>query len=65
MEKVIIDGGARLDGKITVSGMKNAAVAVLFASLVVNDVCIIENLPDINDCMISIYILKKIGRAHV
>lgn len=61
MEKVIIDGGARLDGKITVSGMKNAAVAVLFASLVVNDVCIIENLPDINDCMISIYILKSIG----
>lgn len=61
MEKVIIDGGMPLEGKVTISGMKNAAVAVLFACLLVKDICIIENMPDISDCRISIDILKSIG----
>ena len=61
MEKVIIDGGAALEGKITVSGMKNAAVAVLFATLLIGDVCVIENLPNISDVRISLDILKSVG----
>lgn len=61
MEKVIIDGGVALEGKITVSGMKNAAVAVLFATLLVGDVCVIENLPDISDVRISLEILESLG----
>ncbi len=61
MEKVMIDGGSALEGKITVSGMKNAAVAVLFATLLVEDVCIIENLPNISDVKISLEILKSVG----
>ena len=61
MEKVIIDGGVALEGKITVSGMKNAAVAVLFATLLVDDVCVIENLPNISDVRISLEILKSLG----
>ena len=61
MEKVIIDGGVALNGNITVSGMKNAAVAVLFASVLVGDTCVIENLPDISDVDISLEILKSVG----
>ncbi len=61
MEKVIIDGGVALEGKISVSGMKNAAVAVLFATLLVDDVCVIENLPDISDVRISLEILESLG----
>ncbi len=61
MERVIIDGGNRLEGKITVSGMKNAAVAVLFATFLVDGVCVIENLPDISDCKIALRILESVG----
>ena len=61
MEKVIIDGGVALEGKITISGMKNAAVAVLFATLLVDGVCVIENLPNISDVRISLEILKSLG----
>ncbi|MGN1095310.1 MAG: UDP-N-acetylglucosamine 1-carboxyvinyltransferase [Eubacteriales bacterium] len=61
MEKVIIDGGTSLEGRIPVSGMKNAAVAVLFATLLVGDVCVIENMPDISDCIRSLDILKSVG----
>lgn len=62
MEKVIIDGGVALEGKIAVSGMKNAAVAVLFATLLVGDVCVIENLPDISDVKISIDIIESLAQ---
>ena len=36
MEKIIVDGGYPLSGKVDISGMKNAAVAVIFASVVVS-----------------------------
>ena len=49
MEKVIIDGGSPLEGTVTISGMKNAAVAVLYATVLVDGVCVIENLPNISD----------------
>ena len=61
MEKVIIDGGTKLEGTITVSGMKNAAVAVLYATVLAGDVCVIENLPNISDVAISLEILKSVG----
>lgn len=61
MEKIIIDGGVALNGKIEISGMKNAAVAVIFASLAVGDVCIIENLPQISDVKLSLEMLRSIG----
>ena len=38
MEKIVIDGGVRLNGKVEISGMKNAAVAVLFACITTDDV---------------------------
>lgn len=61
MEKIIIDGGVSLSGKVEISGMKNAAVAVIFASVVVCDVCVIDNLPCISDVSDSLAILKSIG----
>lgn len=66
MEKIIIDGGVALDGKVEISGMKNAAVAVLFATIAVNDVCVIENLPQISDVKLSLEILRSVGaRTHI
>ena len=61
MDKYIINGGRPLTGTIETSGMKNAAVAVLFACLLINDTCIIENVPDIIDVSVSLEILSGIG----
>lgn len=49
MEKLLIKGGKKLSGKIKIGGAKNAAVAIIPATILSNDTCIIENLPDIND----------------
>ncbi|MCQ2431249.1 MAG: UDP-N-acetylglucosamine 1-carboxyvinyltransferase [Clostridia bacterium] len=61
MEKIIINGGRPLMGSIDVSGMKNAAVAVIFATVLVEDVCVLENLPEISDVTVSLEILRSMG----
>ena len=49
MVKYIVQGGQRLEGAVSISGAKNAAVAILPATLLVDGVCPIENVPDISD----------------
>lgn len=61
MEKIIVDGGYPLSGTIEISGMKNAAVAVVFASIAVRGVCVIHNLPGISDVRDCLDILESIG----
>lgn len=61
MEKFIINGGIPLKGEVTISGAKNAVVAILPATVLAGDVCVIENLPNISDVDISIGILQDIG----
>ena len=61
MEKIVINGGKRLCGEIEVSGMKNAAVAIIFATILNEDKCVIENLPLISDVTAALEILSKIG----
>ena len=63
-EKLRIHGGARLEGEVTVSGGKNAAVAILPAALLGDSPSVIENVPDINDVHIIIDMLAYLG-AHV
>ena len=45
MEKLVITGGTPLKGEVTISGAKNAAVAILPATLLINGICTISNLP--------------------
>ena len=59
--KIIISGGKPLVGEIPVSGMKNAAVAIVFATILTEDKCVIENMPDIADINISLQILEGVG----
>ena len=54
-------GGTPLNGTITVSGAKNAAVAILPATLLVAGPCRIENVPDISDVRILLTILERMG----
>lgn len=61
MDKFIINGKKRLTGEVTINGAKNAAVAILPATLLVNGVCTIENLPNISDINIYCDILKTLG----
>lgn len=61
MERIIMNGGNPLVGSVEVSGMKNAALAIIMANILVEDKCIIENLPDINDVKVSLDILQYMG----
>ncbi len=61
MERIIISGGKPLHGEITVSGMKNAAVAIILGAILTEDKCVIENLPQISDVTISLEILRRMG----
>jgi len=60
-----INGGNPLRGEVTISGAKNAAVAILPAALLVAGECRIENVPDISDVRILLQILENMGaRLH-
>ena len=59
--KIIISGGKPLVGEIPVSGMKNAAVAIILSTILTEDKCVLENLPDIADVNVSLQILESIG----
>ncbi len=61
MEKLVIKGGNPLHGKITISGAKNAAVAIIPACLLIKDKCRLENLPDIKDVKLFLDILRDLG----
>ena len=61
MEKLVINGKTHLKGDVVISGAKNAAVAILPATLLINGICTIDNLPDISDVKIYCDILQDIG----
>lgn len=61
MEKIVIEGRSKLKGEVTISGAKNAAVAILPATILVNGVCTIDNIPDISDIRMCCKILETIG----
>lgn len=61
MDKLLIKGGNRLCGEVSVSGAKNAAVAILPACLLVDGKCRIENLPDIKDVKLFLKILENLN----
>ncbi|MBE6601636.1 MAG: UDP-N-acetylglucosamine 1-carboxyvinyltransferase [Ruminococcaceae bacterium] len=59
--KIIIEGGRPLRGSIAISGMKNAALPILFATVLVGDVCVLENIPQVSDIATSLEILEEMG----
>lgn len=61
MEKYIVSGNKRLSGEVEISGAKNAAVAILPATILAKDKCIIENVPAISDVTILFKILAELG----
>ncbi len=56
-----IDGGRRLEGTVTISGAKNAAVAIIPAAVLAGETCVLENLPHIEDVNALEEILRELG----
>lgn len=61
MEKLVITGPTPLKGEVEINGAKNAAIAILPATLLIDGVCTINNLPNISDVQICCTILEKLG----
>ncbi len=62
LEKFVINGGTPLHGEVEISGAKNAALAIIPAAILSQDVCVIDNLPcSISDIGYMMKILKQIG----
>ncbi len=61
MDKLVISGGKKLKGRVVISGAKNAAVAILPAAALCDEVCRIENVPNISDINLMCRILSDMG----
>ncbi len=63
MEKIIINGGRPLYGSVEIDGMKNAALPIIFATLLVRGKCQIKNLPAVSDITRSLEIIENLGAS--
>lgn len=63
MEKIVVNGGKKLFGDVYISGMKNAALPIIFATILTADKCIIENVPRVSDITMSFEILREMGAS--
>ena len=61
MDKIVINGGGSLHGTVEISGMKNAALPIIYACVLVEGKCVIENIPNVRDVALSLDILRKMG----
>lgn len=61
MEKIIVNGGNKLFGDVYINGMKNAALPIIFASILTASKCVIENVPMVSDITMSLDILSSMG----
>lgn len=61
MEKYIIEGGHKLEGVVSISGSKNAALPIIAATILNGGISIIENCPNIHDVQMMFTILEELG----
>lgn len=61
MDKLLIKGGSRLEGKVTTSGAKNAALPILAGTLLATEPVIVRNVPHLKDVTTTISLLQMMG----
>ncbi len=61
MDKIVIQGGKELNGSVSISGAKNAVLPIMTAALLVDDITIIRNVPDLRDTRTMIRLLEMTG----
>lgn len=63
MDKFVVNGGKPLTGEVEICGAKNAAVAIIPATILADSPCKLENIPDISDVTDMFEILKQMGAS--
>ena len=61
MEKITVEGGVPLEGSVEIRGAKNAALPILFATLLTDSPCVIRNVPGLRDVTSTLKILEELG----
>ncbi|MBE6532411.1 MAG: UDP-N-acetylglucosamine 1-carboxyvinyltransferase [Ruminococcaceae bacterium] len=61
MKKITVNGPAKLSGEVTVSGSKNAALPIIFATLITEGISELRRLPDIGDVRVALDIIRSFG----
>lgn len=61
MDKLIISGGSPLEGEISISGAKNAALPILAATLLTDETMVIQNVPHLHDITTTMELLGRMG----
>jgi len=65
METIVVKGGAQLAGEVVVSGAKNAALPLLFSTLLTRDRVVVRNVPDLADVRTALQVLRHLGARVV
>lgn len=63
MDKLVIEGGVKLKGEVTVSGAKNAVLPILAATLLTDEPCEIRGVPNLRDTNSMLKILRSLGKV--
>jgi UDP-N-acetylglucosamine 1-carboxyvinyltransferase len=65
VDKFIIEGGRPLKGSVAVNGSKNAALPILIATLLTDEPCVLENVPNLRDIRTTYRLLETLGKKVV
>ncbi|HPL82883.1 MAG TPA: UDP-N-acetylglucosamine 1-carboxyvinyltransferase [Candidatus Omnitrophota bacterium] len=63
MDKLIIEGGVKLKGEVSISGAKNAVLPIMAATLLTDDACVIKGVPELRDTNTMVKILRSLGKS--
>jgi len=63
VDKIVIEGGRRLEGEVAVSGSKNAALPILISSLLTSERCVYQGVPHLADSRTTLRLLAGLGVA--
>lgn len=61
MDKIVVQGGRRLEGEVSVSGAKNAALPILISSLLASEPCVYDGIPHLADIRTTLKLLSGLG----
>jgi UDP-N-acetylglucosamine 1-carboxyvinyltransferase len=64
MEKLVIEGGKRLQGEVRISGAKNAALPLIAATLLAPGKHVLRNVPDLRDTRTMLRLMESLGVRH-
>jgi len=62
MDKLVIEGGLKLKGEVTISGAKNSVLPILAATLLTDETCVIKDVPALRDTNTMLKILRSLGK---